>query len=95
MKNRIITSSPGRVDFLNTHQDYKGLPVVTAAINLRTYLLANKTGNTSFKIRSLNLERKGEDFLDSFETQINDILPNGFFGNYFRSVVNVLVKQGF
>ncbi|RLE58275.1 MAG: hypothetical protein DRJ35_08170, partial [Thermoprotei archaeon] len=30
----LVTSAPGRIDFLNTHQDYKGLPVVPVAINL-------------------------------------------------------------
>ncbi|WP_243680050.1 galactokinase family protein [Vulcanisaeta souniana] len=33
----LVASAPGRLDFLNTHQDYKGLPVVAVGINLRTY----------------------------------------------------------
>ena len=32
----IAVSAPGRVDLFNTHQDYKGLPVVPAAVGLRT-----------------------------------------------------------
>jgi galactokinase len=32
----VKTSAPGRLDFLNTHQDYKGLPVVSVAVDLRT-----------------------------------------------------------
>ncbi|MEM0199207.1 MAG: galactokinase family protein [Desulfurococcaceae archaeon] len=34
----VVASAPGRLDFLNTHQDYKGLPVVSVAINKRTYV---------------------------------------------------------
>ena len=37
-------SAPGRLDFLNTHQDYKGLPVVSIAVNLRAYLTAAEGG---------------------------------------------------
>jgi galactokinase len=32
----VKTSVPGRLDFLNTHQDYKGLPVVSVVVDLRT-----------------------------------------------------------
>jgi galactokinase len=39
----LIVSAPGRIDFLNTHQDYKGLPVVRAAINLRTYVVLGRS----------------------------------------------------
>ncbi len=35
-KPYVIASAPGRIDFLNTHQDYKGLPVVSVAVNMRT-----------------------------------------------------------
>jgi len=39
----LIVSAPGRIDFLNTHQDYKGLPVVRVAINLRTYVVLGRS----------------------------------------------------
>jgi len=53
----LISSAPARADFLNTHQDYKGLPVVPIAINLRTYFFAINEINGKFKIISLNLKR--------------------------------------
>jgi len=40
----VRVSAPGRLDFLNTHQDYKGLPVVSIAVNLRAYLTAAEGG---------------------------------------------------
>ena len=74
MKEGITISSPGRADFLNTHQDYKGLPVVPAAIDLRIYLTATKTRTRNFAIRSLDLERIGEDWMDEFGIQVNDMV---------------------
>ena len=50
-----VASSPGRLDFLNTHQDYKGLPVVSVGVNLRSYVALPKTGDTGVTIVSLNL----------------------------------------
>ncbi len=94
MNTSVVVSSPGRADFLNTHQDYKGLPVVPVAINLRTYLSAKLTGNNVFTVRSLDLERCNEPAVDTFEIKKNHILKKKFFGNYFRGVVNILVKQG-
>jgi len=45
-KPYVIASAPGRIDFLNTHQDYKGLPVVSAVVNMRTYTaLSGQKGN--------------------------------------------------
>jgi galactokinase len=85
-------SAPGRADFLNTHQDYKGLPVVPAALNLRTYCRGKPS--KSFRIKSLNLERMGEDSEDCFEVRVNP-MEREWFGNYFRGVVNVLLRKGY
>jgi len=92
---RILVSSPGRADFLNTHQDYKGLPVVPVAIDLRMYLHGEVTDSKRFNVKSLDLERYGEPSVDSFEVEINKMLEGKFFGNYLRGVINVLVKRGF
>jgi len=94
MKNRVVVSSPGRADFLNTHQDYKGLPVVPVAINLRMYLFAEPTKNKVFKIKSIDLEKYNEPSTDVFEIKRNEMLEGKFFGNYLRGVVNVLVEHG-
>lgn len=85
-------SAPGRADFLNTHQDYKGLPVVPAALNLRTRCWGEPS--REFRIHSLNLEEMGEESVDCFEVRENPMEP-GWFGNYFRGVVNVLLRKGY
>ncbi len=95
MKAQFVVSSPGRADFLNTHQDYKGLPVVPAAINLRLYISASLSNDNTFTIKSIDLEKHNEPFTDSFNIGINEMLGEKFFGNYLRGVVNVLVKKGF
>ncbi|MBS7648508.1 GHMP kinase [Candidatus Bathyarchaeota archaeon] len=95
MKRRIIVSSPGRADFLNTHQDYKGLPVIPAAINLRLYISGEFSGDNIFNVKSLDLEMHNEPCIDSFNIGINEMHGGKFFGNYLRGVVNVLVKRGF
>ncbi|MEM2960072.1 MAG: galactokinase family protein [Candidatus Bathyarchaeia archaeon] len=95
MERRIIVSSPGRADFLNTHQDYKGLPVIPAAINLRLYISGEFSGDNIFNVKSLDLEMHNEPCIDSFNIGINEMHGGKFFGNYLRGVVNVLVKRGF
>ena len=92
---RVAISSPGRADFLNTHQDYKGLPVVPVAINLRMYLYGEVTDSGKMYVKSLDLEKRGEPSVDSFWIGVNSMLGGKFFGNYLRGVVNVLVKRGF
>ncbi len=94
MNESVVISSPGRADFLNTHQDYKGLPVVPVAINLRMRLYARPSGNRFFTVNSPDLEKYNELSTDIFEIKENEMLGGKFFGNYFRGVVNVLVKQG-
>jgi len=89
-----IASAPGRADFLNTHQDYKGLPVVPVGIDLRTFIFARPLRGDIFKIKSLNLEELEEPCLDTFKIAENGILRKGWFGNYFRGIINVLVKKG-
>jgi len=89
-----IASAPGRADFLNTHQDYKGLPVVPVGINLRTFMFARFRDDDVLTVKSTNLEELGEPSTDTFRVAVNEMRERGFFGNYFRGVINVLVKSG-
>lgn len=89
-----IASAPGRADFLNTHQDYKSLPVVPVGIDLRTFIFARVPDGNIFKIRSLDLEELREPCMDTFRVGKNVMLGKGWFGNYFRGVINVLVERG-
>jgi len=89
-----VASAPGRVDFLNTHQDYKGLPVIPVAINLHTYVFGKLWTRDVFRVRSLDLEALGEEATDTFPIIGGPVQERGWFGNYLRGVVNVLHKRG-
>lgn len=90
----IIASAPGRADFLNTHQDYKGLPVLPVALNLRTYMSGEYRNDDIFEIRSLDFQQAGEEFQDQFSIGKIEYLKRGWFGNYFRAIVKILEKRG-
>lgn len=83
---KVLASAPGRVDFLNTHQDYKGLPVVPVAISLRCYAMGRKTEADSVRIASLNLEDAKEVFSDEFRLSDIRLRGHGWFGDYARAI---------
>lgn len=93
VKPKFLASAPGGVDLLNTHQDYKGLPIVAAAINLRTYVYAVPTDEEKIKIsvsRNLPEERKVSDY----EIDLRD--PSGKEKNpagYLASIIRVLKRM--
>jgi galactokinase len=89
----VVASAPARADFLNTHQDYKGLTAVPVGLNLRTYLTAQLTESDVITVRSLDLEKYGEPSTDSFKIGVNEFLERGFFGNYLRAVLNALAER--
>jgi galactokinase len=81
-----VVSAPGRADFLNTHQDYKGLPVVPVAVRLRCYCagILNHTDVVNFA--SLNLKEQSEEFRDEFGLDRIELRGGGWFGDYARAV---------
>ncbi|MGQ9782084.1 MAG: GHMP family kinase ATP-binding protein [Nitrososphaeria archaeon] len=86
----LVASAPGRADFLNTHQDYKGLPVVPIGVNLRTYVFAVRTLSGRFRIISLDLKGQKTDYVDEFELGHLVLKDGRWFGNYLRSVLITL-----
>ena len=86
-KPLLVASAPGRADFLNTHQDYKGLPVVPIAINLRTYAVAVEELEGKFIVESLNLKREGVKYRDEFSVPEASLRGGRWFGDYLRAVV--------
>ena len=90
-----VASSPGRLDFLNTHQDYKGLPVVSVGVNLRSYVAMRKTSDTEATIVSLNMREEKLPFKDSFEIGKVKLREKGWFGNYLRAAVIALRERGY
>jgi len=90
----MVASAPGRMDFLNTHQDYKGLPVVPIAVNLRTYIALVRRLADKFRVISLTLRQRGEAYIDEFEVRRPGLIGGGWFGDYLRAVVQVLSEMG-
>lgn len=86
----IIASAPARLDFLNTHQDYKGLPVVSVGINLRTYVAIGYSENGVFRAYSNTLRQ-----MDSFKADDLRLLGGKWFGDYVRAVLIALKKHGY
>lgn len=89
----VVASAPGRLDFLNTHQDYKGLPVVSIAINKRTYVAASRSRSRS-RVISINLRDEGLPYIDEFDASSPKLAKGGWFGNYIRSAVIALRDAG-
>ncbi|GAB3557273.1 GHMP family kinase ATP-binding protein [Spirosoma fluminis] len=85
----ITASTPGRICLFGEHQDYLGLPVIAAAISRRIQVQAEPTKQPGFR---LNLP----DINSSVDIPF-DGTPLGYpqDRDYFRSAVNVLLREGF
>jgi galactokinase len=81
-----VVSAPGRADFLNTHEDYKGLPVVPVAVRVRCYCAGALNHSNEVRFASLNLKERSEDFLDEFGLDSLELRGGGWFGDYARAV---------
>ena len=91
----IVVSAPGRADFLNTHQDYKGLPVVPVAVRLRCYTVGALNNSRMVRVASLNLREMGEDYRDEFSLDDLKLVGGGWFGDYVRAVMKSIMDQGY
>lgn len=92
----VVVSAPGRIDFLNTHQDYKGLPVVGIGINLRTFIAIKPVNGSDIVVGSSNLRSEGFEYIDIFSVdRIEFVNKSRWFGNYIRAAVYVLKKYGY
>ncbi|MBN1482582.1 GHMP kinase [candidate division KSB1 bacterium] len=87
MPRTLSVSAPGRICLFGEHQDYLGLPVITAAINLRISITGGFS--TDDKIR-LDCPDVGE--YDSFAF----LYPLRYSKerDYFKSTLNVLQRAG-
>ncbi len=91
----VIASTCGRLDYLNTHQDYKGLPVVGVGIKLRTYVALRSNGEDVVRVQSGNLKDEGFSYMDSFNVVSPQLVDGKWFGNYFRACTLSLRRRGF
>jgi galactokinase len=88
-KETRLVSAPGRADFLNTHQDYKGLPVVPVAVRLRCYSAGFLNHSEIVRFASLNLKEESKDFRDEFSLDSIGIRGGGWFGDYVRAIFSL------
>lgn len=80
-------SSPGRVCLFGEHQDYFGLPIIAAAINLRISI----SGTTrKDRLISIDLPDTGDKEEFSLESELEYTRER----DYLKSGVNVLRRQG-
>ena len=91
----VVVSAPGRLDFLNTHQDYKGLPVVSVGVNLRTYVAVKKIEGEVAKVISENLRAEGAEYRDEFSVRYPELRGGKWFGDYLRACTRSLLEKGF
>lgn len=85
----VTASTPGRICLFGEHQDYLGLPVIAAAISRRIQIDAEPVAKPGFR---LNLPDIGNSVSIPFDGQP---LPYAHDRDYFRSAVNVLLREGF
>jgi len=85
--NETSVSAPGRICLFGEHQDYFGLPIIAAAINLRIYIRGIPRIDRLVKIDLPDLGEKEEFSLEKelFYQKERD---------YLRSAVNVLRRKG-
>lgn len=91
----IVVSAPGRADFLNTHQDYKGLHVIPVAIKLRCYSAGVLLDSNIVKVKSVNLREAGLEYYDEFSLDGLELKSGDWFGDYVRAVFKAFTDSGF
>mgnify|MGYP001626159359 CR=1 FL=1 len=92
----VVVSAPGRLDFLNTHQDYKGLPVVSVGVNLRTYVAGKRFEGSFIEVFSGNLRDEGSDYFDRIDlSKLELVSKQKWFGNYLRAAIIALKQRGY
>ena len=86
----IVVSVPGRLDFLNTHQDYKGLPVVAMAVDRRLYVAVSRGPRGLVRAASWNMRAEGKPYTDEFSSSNPRLAGRGWWGDYLRAAVRAL-----
>ena len=86
-KEELRVSAPGRICLFGEHQDYFGLSIIAAAINLRISISGTKRKDMTFKI---NLP----DIKDTEEFSVKKELEYTKERDYLKSSVNLLKRKG-
>lgn len=84
--NQLTVSAPGRICLFGEHQDYLGLAVITAAIDLRISITGKKRSDRKFHLDLPDIGSQEEIDLEKPVSYIKE-------RDYFRSGLNVLIRQ--
>jgi galactokinase len=87
MREEINVSAPGRVCLFGEHQDYFGLPIIAAAIDLRISISGKKRKDN---ILNIDLPDIGETEEFTLEKEVEYTKER----DYLKSAVNVLKRKG-
>lgn len=87
MREEINVSAPGRVCLFGEHQDYFGLPIIAAAIDLRISISGKKRKDN---ILNIDLPDIGEAEEFTLEKEVEYTKER----DYLKSAVNVLKRKG-
>ncbi len=90
----VIASTPGRICLFGEHQDYLGLPVIAAAISLRIQVTARRGFAHRTPAREVHLYLPDVGGVERFAFD-GQPLPYVRERDYFRSAINVLLREGF
>ena len=82
----LTVSAPGRVTLFGEHQDYLGLPVIPAAIDLRIQITGQESQGSEF---SIFLDDLGK--VETFKPDEFDNLPKRA---YLQTVVKIMQQEG-
>ncbi|MCX6359096.1 MAG: GHMP kinase [Armatimonadetes bacterium] len=80
-------SAPGRICLFGEHQDYLGLPVMAAAVNLRIGIKGELTAGSTLRLRMPDIDQ-------SLELDLGGDQSYVVGRDYLRSSVNVLRRMG-
>lgn len=83
----IVVSAPGRLCLFGEHQDYFGLPVIAAAINLRIRISGKRRDDPKFVIQQPDIDAR-----DEFD--LKDEIKYTRKRDYLKSVIVVLRRRG-
>ncbi|MGA0556284.1 mevalonate kinase family protein [Larkinella sp. VNQ87] len=82
-------STPGRICLFGEHQDYLGLPVIAAAISRRIRITAEPMSQPEVQLSLPDIDAEERFSLRTLP------LPYQHDRDYFRSAINVLLREGF
>ena len=82
-----VVSAPGRLCLLGEHQDYFGLPVIAAAIDLRITIQGTPRSHRSLRLSLPDID-------DTEDLPLDTRLSYGRERDYLKSAVNILQREG-